>query len=66
MQNIAKSTDSVNYAEELWKVFAKDGKEIFSYTIRGEGEDEEECTKRLLAYENHCHPNRIHVYTEMR
>lgn len=66
MQNIVKSTDSVNYAEELWKVFTKDGKEIFSYTIRGEGEDEEECTKRLLAYENHCHPNQIHVHTEMR
>ena len=66
MQNIAKSTDSVNYAEELWKVFTKDGKEIFSYTIRGEGEDEEECTKRLLAYENHCYPNQIHVHTEMR
>lgn len=42
MQNIVKSMDSVNYAEELWKVFTKDGKELFSYTIRGEGEDEEE------------------------
>lgn len=36
------------------------------YTIRGEGEDEEECTKQLLAYENHCYPNQIHVHTEMR
>lgn len=27
---------------------------------------EEECTKQLLAYENHCYPNQIHVHTEMR
>lgn len=66
MQNIAKSTDSVKRVEELWKVFTKDGRELFSYTIRGEGEDEEECTKQLLAYESHCHPNQIHVHTEMR
>lgn len=66
MQNIAKSMDCTNRIKELWKVFTKDGKEIFSYTIRGEGEDEEECTKRLLAYENHCHPSQIHVHTEMR
>lgn len=66
MQNIAKSTDCTNRIKELWKVFTKDGKELFSYTIRGEGEDEEECTKQLLAYESHCHPNQIHVHTEMR
>ena len=28
--------------------------------------NEEECTKQLLAYENHCYPNQIHVHTEMR
>ena len=66
MQNIAKSTDSVKRVEELWEIFTKDGKELFSNTIRGEGEDEEECTKQLLAYESHCHPNQIHVHTEMR
>ena len=51
MQNIVKNTDCTNHIKELWKVFTKDGKELFSYTIRGEGEDEEECTKQLLAYE---------------
>lgn len=66
MQNIVKSTDSTNHIKELWKVFTKDGKEIFSYTIRGEVEDEEECTKQLLAYEKHCHHDQIHVHTEMR
>ena len=66
MQNIVKNTDCTNHIKELWKVFTKEGKELFSYTIRGEGEDEEECTKQLLAYENHCYPNQIHVHTEMR
>lgn len=66
MQNTVKSMDCTKHAEELWKVFTKDSKELFSYTIRGEAEDEEECTIQLLAYENHCHPNQIHVHTEMR
>ena len=66
MQNIVKNTDCTKHIKKLWKVFTKDGKELFSYTIRGEGEDEEECTKQLLAYENHCYPNQIHVHTEMR
>lgn len=66
MQNTVKSTGSTNRIKEAWKVFTKNGKELCSYTIRGEGEDEEECTMRLLAYENHCHPNQIHVHTEMR
>ena len=61
-----KNTDCTNHIKELWKVFTKEGKELISYTIRGEGEDEEECTKQLLAYENHCYPNQIHVHTEMR
>lgn len=30
MQNIAKSTDCTNRIKELWKVFTKDGKELFS------------------------------------
>ena len=66
MENTAKSTDFTKDIKELWKVFYKDGKELFSYTIRGEAEDEEECTIRLLAYENHCHPNQIHIHMEMR
>ena len=64
MQNTVKSMDCTNHIKELWKVFTKEGKELFSYTIRGE--DEEECTKQLLTYENHCYPNQIHVHTEMR
>lgn len=42
------------------------GKEIFAYTIFGEGADEEEATIALLAYENHCYPEAIHVHEEMR
>ena len=53
MQNIVKNTDCTNHIKELWNVFTKEGKELFSYTTRGEGEDEEECTKQFLAYENH-------------
>lgn len=37
-----------------WKVFTYNGKEIFAYTIFGEGADEEEATIALLAYENHA------------
>lgn len=58
--------DSTNRMKEPWKIFTNNGKELFAYTIRGEGEDEEECTKQLLAYENDCHPDQIHVHTEMR
>lgn len=49
-----------------WKVFTYNGKEIFAYTIFGEGADEEEATIALLAYENHCYPDAIHVHEEMR
>jgi hypothetical protein len=49
-----------------WKVFTYNGKEIFAYTIFGEGADEEEATIALLAYENHCYPEAIHVHEEMR
>lgn len=52
--------------KELWKVFTKGGKELWSYTLRGEGEDEEEATIGLLAYENHCRKSAIHVHTEWR
>lgn len=31
-----------------------------------EGADEEEATIALLAYENHCYPEAIHVHKEMR
>lgn len=44
-----------------WKVFEHNGKELF-----GEGEDEEEATIALLAYENHCRPEAIHVHKEVR
>lgn len=62
---IAKSTDSTK-KKELWKVFRKNRKELFAYTVRGEGEDEEEATISLLAYENHCREKDIHVTLEMR
>ena len=38
----------------------------FAYTVRGEGEDEEEATISLLAYENHCKKSDIYVTLEMR
>lgn len=57
---------STTKAKELWKVFWKGRKEIFAYTVRGEGEDEEEATKALLAYENHYKPSEIHTTLEMR
>lgn len=65
MSLIAKSTDSTK-KKELWKVFRKNLKELFAYTVRGEGEDEEEATISLLAYENHCLEKDIHVMLEMR
>lgn len=63
MRPTAKSTAST---KEEWKVFTKNGKELWSYTIRGEGEEEEEATIALLAYENHCSKNSIHIHREMR
>ena len=39
MPLIVKSTDSTK-KKELWKVFRKNRKELFAYTVRGEGEDE--------------------------
>lgn len=65
MPLIAKSTDSTK-KKELWKVFRKNRKELFAYTVRGEGEDEGEATISLLAYENHCLEKDIHVMLEMR
>lgn len=47
-------------------MFRKHRKELFAYTVRGEGEDEEEATISLLAYENHCKKSDIHVTLEMR
>lgn len=47
--------------KQLWKIFTYKGKEIFAYTIFGE-----EATIALLAYENHCYPEAIHVHEEMR
>ena len=65
MSLIAKSTDSTK-KKELWKVFRKNREELFAYTVRGEGEDEEEATISLLVYENHCRKKDIHVMLEMR
>lgn len=47
-------------------MFRKNRKELFAYTVRGEGEDEEEATISLLAYENHCNKSAIYVTLEMR
>lgn len=58
MRPTAKSTDST---KKEWKVFTKNGKELWSYTILGEGEDEQEATIALLAYEQHCRKSAIHV-----
>lgn len=60
-----KNTDFTK-KKELWKVFRKHRKELFAYTVRGEGEDEEEATISLLAYENHCKKSDIYVTLEMR
>lgn len=65
MRPTAKSTDFTK-KKELWKVFRKHRKELFAYTVRGEGEDEEEATISLLAYENHCKKSNIYVTLEMR
>lgn len=59
MRPTAKSTDFTK-KKELWKVFRKHRKELFAYTVRGEGEDEEEATISLLAYENHCKKSDIY------
>lgn len=63
MPHTVKSTDCT---KKQYKVFAKEGKELFAYTVEGEGEDEMEATISLLAYENHCKPSAIHVHREWR
>lgn len=65
MRPIAKSTGSTKQ-KELYKVFIKNRKELLAYTVRGEGEDEEEATIALFAYENDCEPSDIHTTLEMR
>ena len=47
MRPTAKSTDFTK-KKELWKVFRKHRKELFAYTVRGEGEDEEEALKAIV------------------
>lgn len=47
-------------------MFRKHRKELFAYTVRGEGKEEEEATISLLAYENHCKKSDIYVTLEMR
>ena len=49
-----------------WEVLEYNGKELFAYTLFGEGEEEEEATIALLAYENRCSPASIHVHMELR
>ncbi len=63
MRPTAKSTGST---KREWKVFTRNGKELWAYTILGEGEDEQEATIELLAYENRCRKSSIHVHTEWR
>lgn len=63
MSNTAKSTDST---KKQYKVFTKDGKELYAYTVKDESEDEQEATIALLAYENHCKQSAIHVHREWR
>lgn len=63
---LAESEVTAMKPKQLWKIFTYNGKEIFAYTIFGEGADEEEATIALLAYENHCYPEAIHVHKEMR
>lgn len=58
-----KSTGSI---KEVWKVFTKNGRELFAYTVRGEFEEEQTATIALLAYENCCLPSSIHVHKEWR
>ena len=65
MRPTARNTGSIKPHVE-YKVFTKDGKELFAYTVYGEGEDEEEATIGLLAYENHCQKSSIHVHREWR
>ena len=49
-----------------WKVFYYNGKELFSYTLYGTFEGEEEATKELLAYENNIDVKDINVVIEER
>lgn len=51
---------------KVWKVFTYKGKEIFSYTMPEEVEEEEELTLRVLAAEYHCRIESIHIHNEMR
>lgn len=65
MRPTAKSTDFTK-KKELFPVLSEHLPELFAYTVRGEGEDEEEATISLLAYENHCKKSDIYVTLEMR
>lgn len=67
--------DSIKKAEaaagkEPWKIFYIGDlhglQEVMSYTIRGEGEDEEQVTKQDLAFQFGCTPQEIIVKVEMR
>ena len=51
---------------EPWKVFYYGLKELGAYTIFGEGRDEEQATKELLASELKVKPSDIEVKIEMR
>lgn len=56
--------------KEPWKIFYIGDlhglQEVMSYTIRGEGEDEEQVTKQDLAFQFGCTPQEIIVKVEMR
>lgn len=50
---------------EAFKIFKDDrGKELFSYTVRGESEGEEQATRERLAHENGLDPSRITVFID--
>lgn len=53
-------------SQEPWKVFKKGNKELFAYTVRGEGSGEESATKRQLADEIGCKAEEIDVIEEKR
>jgi len=57
---------AISPAKEPWKVFKRGGKELFAYTVRGEGTEEESETRRTLAEENGCKPEDIDVVQEER
>ena len=61
-----EATEDTEPSTEPWKVFYYGLKEIGAYTIFGEGGEEEQATKELLASELKVKPSDIEVKIEMR